>query len=256
MRQGSGAMTGRATSPPPLTIVMPAYNEEASLEEAVKDVQRDVFSVVPDAELVVVDDGSRDRTGEILDCLAAGDARIRPIHQRNAGHGPALRTGLDVARGEFILLVDSDRQIALASFGPLWHAIREADAGFGVRRDRRDPRARLWLTALINRIAVPLVFGVRIRDANVPFKIVRRTVWLAARDVIPPDVLAPSLFLAVFMVRGGYRIVEREVPHRERSGGVGSIRRWRLLKFSARAFVQLIVFRWRLARRTSSSRAS
>jgi glycosyltransferase involved in cell wall biosynthesis len=75
-----------------LSVVMPAYNEEDGLAAAVAEVQRCVLDSVPDSELVVVDDGSRDGTPAILDALAARDPRIRAIHRANGGHGPAVTT--------------------------------------------------------------------------------------------------------------------------------------------------------------------
>ena len=136
------------TAPPPiqapdrptLSVVMPAYNEEGAIEDAVRDVWEHVFPLVPDAELIVVDDGSRDRTGEILDRLAATEPRLRVIHKANGGHGPAIRTGLDAASGEFVFLIDSDRQIPLIAFPPLWEAARTRDGAFGVSKKRNDPR--------------------------------------------------------------------------------------------------------------------
>ena len=84
---------------PELTIVMPAYNEEQGIAEAVAEVLREVVARVPGSELVVVDDGSRDATGRILDELARAEPALRVIHQPNGGHGRALRTGLDAAAG-------------------------------------------------------------------------------------------------------------------------------------------------------------
>jgi glycosyltransferase involved in cell wall biosynthesis len=230
-----------------LSVVMPAYNEEGAIAAAVEDVRRHVFSVVPDAELVVVNDGSRDGTGAILDRLAAEDARVRVIHRPNGGHGPALRTGLDRARGEFLLLIDSDRQIPLEAFPGLWGQARQCDAVLGVRASRHDRPLRLKLTALVRR-TLRLLFGVRIRDANVPFKIVRRSAWLRAAPLIPPDTLAPSLFLALFLCCGPFAVAEQAVPHRERQTGAVSLRRWNLLRFCCRAFLQLLAFRRRLGR--------
>jgi glycosyltransferase involved in cell wall biosynthesis len=221
---------------------MPAYNEEGAIADAVEDVRRHVFSTVPGAELLVVDDGSRDGTGAILDRLAAEDPRVRVIHRPNGGHGAALRTGLDAARGEWVFLIDSDRQIDLAGFPPLWEAARGRDGAFGVRAARHDPRIRLALTRLV-RLAIRALFGVRIEDANVPFKIVRRSLWEAAREAILPGTLAPSLFLAIFARVRRYDIAERPIEHRERKTGVVSIRRWKLVKFAARGFRQMVAFR-------------
>lgn len=91
-----------------------------------------------------------------------------------------------------------------------------------------------------------LLFRVPLRDANVPFKIRRRSIWLEARRLIPEETLAPSLFLALYARRRGFKIVEREVPHCERATGTVSIRRWKLLKFCVRAFCQLLAFRRKL----------
>jgi glycosyltransferase involved in cell wall biosynthesis len=237
-----------------LSVVMPAYNEEAAIEEAVRDVQAHVFTSVPNAELIVVDDGSRDQTGEILDRLESEDARIRVIHQKNGGHGSALRAGMDAACGDFLLLIDSDRQIPLSAFPLLWAAARTRDGAFGCRGTRHDPWMRLALTAIVRTTLRPL-FGVRLHDANIPFKILRRAAWQDARPLISEDSLAPSLFLAIFMIHQGYDVAVEDVPHRERQTGVVSIRRWKLLKFCGRAFSQLIVFRSKL-NRASARRAT
>jgi len=229
----------------PLSVIMPAYNEADCIAVAVAEVSRDVLDLVPEAELVVVNDGSKDRTGAILDEIAAADPRVRVIHQPNGGHGRALRAGLDAAQGEYLFLIDSDRQIPLQAFANLWEEAKRGDGAFGIRVERNDPRLRLILTRLI-RYSLAILFGAKIYDANIPFKVIRRQVWEEARPLIPADTLAPSLFLAVFAIRTGCTLAFREVPHRERETGVVSIRRWKLLKFCARAFGQLIAFNWRL----------
>ena len=208
---------------PSLSVVMPAYNEEEAIGDAVRDVQEHVFALVPDAELVVVNDGSRDHTGEILDRLAAGEPRLRVVHQENGGHGSALRAGMEAATGDYLFLIDSDRQIPLETFARLWGEACGRDGVFGVRRRRNDPQLRLWLTVVV-RHALRGLFGVRIYDANIPFKIMRRSIWETAAPLIPPGTLAPSLFLAVYAARRGCDIVFCNVPHKERETGVVSIR--------------------------------
>ncbi|HJU75747.1 MAG TPA: glycosyltransferase family 2 protein [Gemmatimonadaceae bacterium] len=231
---------------PELSVVMPAYNEEGGVADAVRSVQEHVFGIVPNAELIAVNDGSRDRTGAILDELAARDGRVHAVHKKNGGHGPALITGLAAARGKYIFLIDSDNQIPLESFADLWRKVQEGhDAAFGVRRVRNDARLRRALTRVI-RSAITLLFGVRLRDANIPFKVFRRELWAEAEPLIPPDTLAPSIFFAVHAKRRGARIAFVEVGHRERTTGVVSIRRWKLIKFCARAFRQLLTFRAKL----------
>ncbi len=228
---------------PSLTVIMPAYNEEEAIREAVDEVREFVLERIPDSELLVINDGSKDATGAIVDELAGADTRIRVITKQNAGHGPALITGLEAATSDRVFLVDSDQQMPLASMMELWTAMNEGyDAAFGVRRKRDDPALRLWLTAVIRKALVGL-FGVRMQDANVPYKLFRRDTWEAARAHIPEDTLAPSIFLAMYMKRRGLRIAEIDVPHRERQTGEVSIKRWKLIKFCARGFSQMLDFR-------------
>lgn len=230
-------------SSPSLTVIMPAYNEEEAIREAVLEVQEQVLERIPKSGLLVVNDGSKDSTGAILDELAATDERLTVVHKENGGHGPAIITGLQQATGDRVFLVDSDCQMPLSSLIELWTAMNEGyDAAFGVRRKRDDPQLRLWLTALI-RNTLPLLFGVRMRDANVPYKLLKRETWEAASAHIPADTLAPSIFLAMYMKRRGLRIAEIDVPHRERQTGEVSIKRWKLVKFCAAAFKQMLAFR-------------
>jgi glycosyltransferase involved in cell wall biosynthesis len=230
-----------------VSVIMPAYNEEDGIRAALDAVVQNVFTTVPDSELVVVNDGSRDGTGPLLDQLAKADARIRVVHKPNGGHGPAIITGLSHARGEFVFLVDSDNQIPLESFADLWKQVTAGHgAAFGVRRVRHDARVRILLTRVI-RGALTALFGVRLYDANVPFKLLRASLWQRAHAIIPDDTLAPSLFIAVFAARAGERIAFVEVPHKDRETGTVSIRRWKLFKFCAKAFRQLLAFRSALA---------
>jgi glycosyltransferase involved in cell wall biosynthesis len=234
----------------PLSVVMPVYNEEDAIVLAVDDVQRHVLSFVPGAELVVVNDGSRDRTGALLDEIAGGDPRVRVIHQANSGHGGAVLAGLAAVRGEYVFLIDSDRQIPLDDFPQAWSAIKSGrDAVFGVRRRRHDPPLRLYLTRVVKR-AIDMMFAIELQDANVPYKLLRRSIWDSARPQIPVDTLAPSLFLAIIARLHGYDILELDVAHKERDTGEVSIRRLKLLKFCARGFSQMIELRRRLSRRS------
>lgn len=226
---------------------MPAYNEEDGIQAAVAAVQEHVLNRVPGAEVVVVNDGSRDRTGALLDAIAAADPRVRVLHTPNGGHGTALIRGLAEARGDFVFLIDSDTQIPLEFFQKLWTAVQRDDGprrngAFGVRRSRNDARIRRALTAFIG-VSLILMFRIRIKDANVPFKLVRRSVWLEARPYIPDGTLAPSLFLAVYMKRRKSGIAFVDVAHGDRVTGTVSIRRWKLIKFCARGFRQLLDLR-------------
>jgi dolichol-phosphate mannosyltransferase len=222
-----------------LSVIMPVYNEEGAIGAAVDDVRHHVLALIPESELVVVDDGSRDATGGLLDEAAGADPRIVVIHQVNGGHGAALLTGLKAARGEYVFLIDSDRQILLDDFKAAWEEIMAGrDAVFGVRRRRYDPALRLYLSRVI-RHSVNVLFRVRLHDPNAPYKLFRRGIWNETRDCMPDGTLAPSLFLAIVAKRRGYNILEIDVTHKERDTGEVTLRRFRLLKFCARGLTQM-----------------
>ncbi len=124
----------------PLSVIMPTYNEQQAIVPAVAEVQRHVLDRVAGAELVVVNDGSRDRHRPPLDDTAATDSRVRVIHQENRGHGGALIAGLSAARGDYIFLVDSDRQIPLDEFSSGVGRGR-GRPGSSVRRPPAPPRS-------------------------------------------------------------------------------------------------------------------
>ena len=225
---------------PRLSVIMPVYNEEGAIVAAIDEVKQFVLKLIPDSELVVVDDGSRDATGRLLDAAAAHDARIKVIHQPNGGHGAALLTGLKAATGEYIFLIDSDRQILLDNFNSAWtEVLAGRDAVFGVRRRRYDPVLRLYLSRLI-RHSVNVLFRVNLRDANAPYKLFRRAMWTGARDCVPDGTLAPSMFLAIAARSRGFNILEIDVTHKERDTGEVTLRKFRLLKFCARGLGQML----------------
>lgn len=223
-----------------LSVIMPVYNEEGAIAAAVDEVKQFALALIPESELVVVDDGSRDGTGRLLDEAAAGDPRIRVIHQPNGGHGAALLTGLNAARGEYVFLIDSDRQIPLDNFPAAWAEVMAGrDAVFGVRRRRYDPVLRLYLSRLI-RHSVNVLFRVKLLDPNAPYKLFRRGIWTEARDCVPDGTLAPSLFLAIAAKSRGYNILEIDVTHKERDTGEVTLRKFKLLKFCARGLGQML----------------
>ena len=226
---------------PRLSVVMPVYNEEGAITAAVDEVKQHVLSLISDSELVVVDDGSRDGTGGLLDEAAANDARIKVIHQPNGGHGAALLTGLKAASGEYIFMIDSDRQILLNNFTAAWtEVLAGRDAVFGVRRRRYDPVLRLYLSRLI-RHSVNVLFRVQLSDANAPYKLFRRAVWNEARECVPDGTLAPSMFLAIVAKSRGFNILEIDVTHKERDTGEVTLRKFKLLKFCARGLGQMLM---------------
>jgi len=101
------------------------------------------------------------------------------------------------------------------------------------------------LSSLV-RESVNVLFRIKLQDANVPYKLFRRAIWSDVRECVPEDTLAPSMFLAIAAKSRGYNIVEIDVTHKERDTGEVSLRHFRLLKFCAKGFVQMVGLRSRV----------
>jgi len=230
-----------------LDIIMPVYNEAGSLEQTLAEIANEVLTVIPGSRLLAIDDGSRDGSGHILDAWEKKHpSQIKVFHRPNRGHGASLLFGLQKAEAEWIFLLDSDDQIAVGQFSKLWERRRQAELLMGRRAKRQDPRLRLWLTALI-RAFLRFYFGLSIYDANVPFKLFKRSLWEKAKIFIPPDTLAPSLFLAVVAQKQGCSWLEIEVAHSPRKAGTASLDKMKLFRFCFKALRQLLTLRPALA---------
>jgi len=231
---------------PTLSLIVPVYNEVAALPALWTEIQGEIMSRIPDSEIVAVDDGSRDGSGALLDDLAHGDPRLRVVHQPNGGHGAALLAGLRTAAGSVFFLIDSDRQIPLSNFAAAWKIMEGCDVLLGIRQSRMDPWFRRWLSKLIRRV-IGMLFGIRLSDANAPFKLLRREVWDKTSPFIPLGTLAPSLFFAIASARlNTFRLREWPVTHQARTTGACTLHFWKLMGFCGRAFVQLLELRKRL----------
>ena len=225
-----------------LSVVMPVYNEEAVIDEVLADLTREVLDRVPGSELVVVNDCSTDQTATALAAAVSSDSRIRVLtNPENAGHGVSVRRGFVAARGEWIFQIDSDGQVDLAQFDELWQQREGSDLLIGVRAVRHDPRHRLVLTAM-TRVIVSILARRWLRDANVPFKLVRSNLVRHLSPYMPPDAFAPSILLALGAARSGSRITEMEIRHLPRLHGQSTLRVWRLARACLRSGWQTLVF--------------
>lgn len=232
-----------------LSVIMPAYNEQGSIAEAIRDVQAQVFSVVPDAELLIVDDGSTDATRELALQAARQDDRVKVVHQANAGHGAALLRGIDDASGNALLLLDSDRQIDLADFGDHWARMQEKGltALLGVRKPRHDPMHRLVITKAM-RWFIHLLFGFAPQDGGAPYKLVTLPAWHAAARFMPEGCSIPSVLLASALLRfEADTVQEIRIVHLPRNTGRTVLRWGRLARLCRAGVADVLTFRRNLS---------
>jgi len=205
---------------PALSVFFPAKDEAENIETVVRDALRILPGIADRFDVTVVDDGSTDDTGAIADRLAREDPRVRVIHHAtNRGYGGAVRSGLLAASEPYIFYTDGDQQFDLADLPRLIARIDGADVVAGYRLKRMDPRRRLVVAWVYNRI-IRTLFGVRVRDVDCAYKLFRSDVFTRvplARVHSNGAFFSPELLIT--LRSGGIRIVEVGVPHYARTKG-------------------------------------
>lgn len=231
-----------------LSVVMPVYNEAVGVADVVADIVTRILDTVPGSELIIVDDRSTDDTAALLAGLAAAEPRIRVlVNDVNMGHGRSVRRAMDASTGAWIFHLDSDGQVDVSEFDLLWRHHDDNDLVLGVRVTRHDPIHRLLLTRF-TRTMVSALARRWVRDANVPFKLIRRELYDHLSPSIPPTAFAPSILIVLGAHRTRARVTEVETTHLPRRHGRSTLRLGRLADAVRRSTVETVGFsRRRLA---------
>ena len=226
-----------------LSVVLPAYNEEANVESAVEGVSSVAQQLGMDYEIILVNDGSADRTGEIARELMQRIPNFRLVeHYPNRGYGGSLRAGFAAAMGDLIAFVPADNQFDFREISRLLERLDEADIVSGYRAERQDTFIRK-LNGFGWNTLVRLLFGYLCRDIDCGFKLFRREV-LERVTIVSDGAMIDTEFLAGARARG-FRIAEVPVTHLPRVAGEPTGAN---LKVIAKAFRDLVRFRQRLSR--------
>ena len=211
-RIGARSTPGHAVS-----FVLPAFNEEENVDKAIDDTVAIASRHCSTFEIIVVDDGSTDRTAELVRASAARHPEVRLVqHPRNLGYGQALRSGFADARLDYVFYTDSDNQFDMNELPLLLAWADQADVVAGFRRVRQDPfmrRANAWAW---NRL-VRALFYVPVRDVDCAFKLYRREP-LASVDIESRGAMIDTEIM-VRLARRGSAIVEVGVTHLPRTAG-------------------------------------
>src|SRR5260221_12625015 len=205
------------TTPRSLSVILPAYNEEALIANTISIVMSTLSACMRDLAVSVINDGSKDRTGEIVARLADYDRRIRLInHPVNKGYGAALVTGFESVTKELTFFMDSDGQFDIRDLVRFFPLIEEYSAVLGHRVDRQDTWMRK-LNAWVWKQVVGFIFGVHVRDIDCAFKFFRakffRTHRLETRGAMIRTEIVYKLS------RAGYTYTEVGVHHLPRRTG-------------------------------------
>jgi dolichol-phosphate mannosyltransferase len=209
--------SGEPPPSPALSVVIPFHDEEASARFVVEELETELDRLGKSFEIIAVDDGSADRTREVLDALAREDARVRVLHgSHNQGQAAALFWGLREARAPIVVTMDGDGQNDPAGIARLLEGLTDADMVVGIRAHRQDSWSRRSMSRLANAVRGRLL-GDRLHDSGCALKVMRREV---IESFLPIRTLYS--FMPAFALAAGFRLAEREIPHRERRGGASS----------------------------------
>jgi glycosyltransferase involved in cell wall biosynthesis len=201
-----------------LSVFFPAYNDSGTIANLVIRAVKTAAKLTPDYEVIVVDDGSADATAEIADELARTYPHVRAIHHpKNRDYGAALQTGVQSATKDLIFYTDGDGQYDPAELALLWDKMTpDVDLVNGYKISRSDPLHRIIIGRVYHHI-VSLLFGLRVRDVDCDFRLMRRAIFEKI------DLEKTSGVICLEMMKkiqdAGFRIVEVPVNHYHRAFG-------------------------------------
>lgn len=202
---------------PSLSVFFPCYNEEGNVENVTRAALEAVPGFADDYEIIIVNDGSRDRTGEIADRLAAEFPRVRAVHNvPNQGYGGAVKRGLKEARKEWIFFTDGDGQFDINELPKLIGLLDKYDVAVGYRIKRADSFLRV-VNAFFWGMLVRSLFGFKVRDVDCAFKLLPKSL-IDSTELRSEGALISTELLAKARYRG-LRIGEVGVNHFPRMAG-------------------------------------
>jgi glycosyltransferase involved in cell wall biosynthesis len=201
-----------------LTVFFPAYNDSGTIASMVIAAVRTASRLTPDFEVVVVNDGSSDATAEVADELARLYPQVRVVHhERNRGYGGALRSGFASAAKEFIFYTDGDAQYDPREMAQLWERMADGvDLVNGYKISRSDPLHRILIGRIYHH-TVKLMFGLRVRDVDCDFRLLRRSIFDRVSLEKSSGVICLEMMKKI--TDAGFRIVEVPVHHYHRAYG-------------------------------------
>jgi glycosyltransferase involved in cell wall biosynthesis len=201
-----------------LSIILPVYNEEENIKKVIKEiddffVSQDIFE---NYEIIIVDDGSKDRSSEILKEIRSHYSNIKAIsHHKNLGYGRALISGVQSARYPLFFFMDADGQFNISEIDKLISHVEDYDIITGYRHNRKDSFYRVMLGKIYSWL-VFLLFGLKLKDINCGFKLFKRET-LNLENMYNSN--GGVFYTKIFLKAKGYKIKEVPVEHFPRLKG-------------------------------------
>lgn len=204
-----------------LSVFFPTYNEEKNIEKVVGDAKKVLENIAGVWEIIIVEDGSRDKTPEVADRIAKTDPRIRVVHHKpNRGYGGALKTGYSEAKYEWVAFADSDDQFDFSEITKFIEKQKEtgADLILGIRINRADPFVRKLFTFVWSKVLPRVLLGLKVTDYSCGFKLIKKSVYNAVLPLVGEEKVTQIEMLTKAQ-RAGFKFAEVKVNHYPRKFG-------------------------------------
>ncbi|MBN1250556.1 MAG: glycosyltransferase family 2 protein [Bacteroidales bacterium] len=227
-----------------LIIVMPVYNEEKLIPKSVESWINELNKLNIKYEFHIYNDGSTDKTKDILDELQNTDNQLFIHNKNNSGHGSTILNAYkNSINCKWIFQTDSDNEINAENFKYLWEKRENFDFLIGKRINKKQSFSRKLISSL-SRITVNIFYGNKVYDVNSPFRLMRTESFAEIFNKIPDNTFAPNLIISGITCVKKLRIFETEVNHTNRKEGTVSLKKLKLLKAALLSFYQTIRFRF------------
>lgn len=226
-----------------LALVMPVYNEEEILENVINDWTNVFEGLDIDFEILAYNDGSKDKSLEILRKNAENNSRLIVRDKKNSGHGPTILQGYsDCAENyEWIFQTDSDNELGTEGFVELWKNRCDYDFLIG-KRFYKNRDASRKIISNVAKIITRILCGKGVSDVNCPYRLMKTSVFKDLFLKIESDTFSPNIIVSGFVNRNNIKFFEIPVEWKNRSTGTVSIQKMKLFKSAAKAFFQTIKF--------------
>lgn len=219
-----------------LYIVIPAYNEKDNIEQCINDwypvIEKRIEEGYKDSRLVIINDGSKDNTYEILKKIAKEKKYLVALTKKNGGHGSTVLYGYNYAiknSAKFIFQTDSDGQTNPKEFEDFWKLRNEYDAIIGNRVIRGDGKDRKFVENTVCFL-LRVIFGVKVEDANAPFRLMKSNLIKKYIHKLPENYNLPNIMFTTYFVYNNEKVIFKEVSFKPREKGVNSINLKKIIK--------------------------
>lgn len=203
---------------PSVSIFYPCYNDWGTMGSMIMFTVQTSEHLGLDYDITIVDDGSDAHTRQLLDEIARQYPQVRVLqHEKNRGYGGALRSGFAAATREWIFYTDGDAQYDVRELELLLdHVSDNVDVVQGYKIQRNDPLHRIIIGRIYHWI-VKIAFGLRLRDVDCDFRLIRRSVFDKVRLISDSGVICCEMMVKI--QRAGFRVIQVPVHHHERAHG-------------------------------------